>query len=576
MRSKILLFYLFVFQIILFPSCKKEEKVENTSSGVENSSDIGSLLSFSLDFEATKNTGLGKDIKGIINSEDSTKISIVLPHKEGGLITKLVPTVKFVGEKIEPDPSTITDFTNPVSYVVTPKKGEAKTYTVTVSVSEPSSENKILSFSITKPNDVKAQISTTIDEGSSSISISLTELSYYDLAKITKIVPSIRISEYASISESDKSKSIDLSTIPSEAVKYTVTAENRQTKEYTVNITHELKKFVSKWKTIQSNKEIELPIYDGGDYDFTVDWGDGQIQKVDSHSSNNKKHTYTSPSDYTVTITGKIEGFNFKKVAISKDEIISITSWGDLKFGNKGGYFKGCKKLEYLPLEAPNLEGITNTAFMFYGAESFNSDISSWDVSKVTNMRAMFHTASAFNQDLNKWDTGEVTDMKGIFYDASVFNGDISNWNTSSVTDMSSMFEAAILFNQDLNNWDVSKVTNMNRMFSRATVFNGDIGKWDVSKVTDMFGMFYTAKSFNKEIENWDITSVTDIDYFLAIASSFSKSLKKWRVPAKTNISNMLWGTNICTEISVKGSTNCNCTEINYDFRREKLPTKRS
>ena len=87
-----------------------------------------------------------------------------------------------------------------------------------------------------------------------------------------------------------------------------------------------------------------------------------------------------------------------------------------------------------------DVSSVTNMRWMFYGATSFNADISGWDVSSVTDMQWMFDGATAFNADISGWDVSSVTDMGYMFYDASAFNADISGWDVSSVTDMGDMF----------------------------------------------------------------------------------------------------------------------------------------
>ena len=86
-----------------------------------------------------------------------------------------------------------------------------------------------------------------------------------------------------------------------------------------------------------------------------------------------------------------------------------------------------------------------NTEAAFFAHDTFNHDISGWDVSRVINMEAMFGMATHFNQNIGNWDTAHVSDMAAMFCDASAFNQAIGNWNTSSVTDMnySSMRQAA-------------------------------------------------------------------------------------------------------------------------------------
>ena len=161
---------------------------------------------------------------------------------------------------------------------------------------------------------------------------------------------------------------------------------------------------------------------------------------------------------------------------------------------------------------------------------SFNKNISSWDVSNVTDMSGMFMFAYSFNQDLNSWDVSKVTDMIGMFYNASDFNGDIGSWDVSKVSDMTNMFNGASSFNQDIGSWDVSNFTKMIGMFAAATNFNQDILSWDVSNVTDMIGMFYQATSFNQNLSNWDVTNVTN-------CAAFSSGATDWTKP-KPNFTN--------------------------------------
>ena len=129
---------------------------------------------------------------------------------------------------------------------------------------------------------------------------------------------------------------------------------------------------------------------------------------------------------------------------------------------------------------------------MFKGAESFNGDLSRWNVGNVTDMAGMFWGVESFNGDLSRWDVRNVTDMTAMFRGAAAFNGDLSRWNVGNVTNMSNMFVLAMAFNGDLRSWDVRNVTDMSAMFAYAWSFNGDLSGWDVRNVTDMSGVCFT------------------------------------------------------------------------------------
>ena len=46
--------------------------------------------------------------------------------------------------------------------------------------------------------------------------------------------------------------------------------------------------------------------------------------------------------------------------------------------------------MHMLAIDAPDLSVVDSLSAMFYGASSFNEDISHWDVSNVTTMAGMF------------------------------------------------------------------------------------------------------------------------------------------------------------------------------------------
>ena len=75
--------------------------------------------------------------------------------------------------------------------------------------------------------------------------------------------------------------------------------------------------------------------------------------------------------------------------------------------------------------------GITNMSGLFQNNQTFNQDISSWDVSSVNNMQGLFQNAQAFNQDIGYWDISSMRDQNGVnqlFDNASSLNQDLSYW----------------------------------------------------------------------------------------------------------------------------------------------------
>ncbi|MDD4353610.1 MAG: BspA family leucine-rich repeat surface protein [Candidatus Nanoarchaeia archaeon] len=262
--------------------------------------------------------------------------------------------------------------------------------------------------------------------------------------------------------------------------------------------------FFSTWYTDQ----LTLPLPYGGIYNFTVNWGDGSSGEVTSYNDPDASHTYSQLGEYNISINGTIEGFRFYVMHSDRFEILNIRQWGNLKLGDLGYYFYGCKNLTISATDLLNTTGMTNMIHAFAQTNiSSVPNIENWDMSKVTSFSAMFYEAIYFNDNINEWDTSSATDMSWLFCRDYAFNQPLNNWNTSSVTNMRNMFASVSRFNYDITNWDVSKVGSMFYMFDGASSFNQNIGLWNVSSVSTMYNMktfnTYTTPIYDQILEGW-------------------------------------------------------------------------
>ena len=368
--------------------------------------------------------------------------------------------------------------------------------------------------------------------------------------------------------------------------------------------------FISVWTTTSPNESIILPYETTGSYSGTIDWGDGTTS-INTYA--NRAHTYTTPGNYTITISGTLIGWSFLVNPISKNNISEILQWGCLRLGNSLGYFylcinlslsnvsdvlnltgtndlsymfTSCQSLTNIPnINSWDTSNVVNMAGMFNDCSNFDDNIGSWDVSNVTDMQQMFESNYAFNNggspSISNWNTISVTNMFEMFFD-SVFNQPISGWNVSNVINMSSMFNAS-QFNQNINNWDVGNVTDMSYMFSSSpfnqplsgwnvsnvtnmswmfgsTTFNQPINSWDVSSVTNMSSMFVLNSSFNQNLNSWNTSSVTDMSTMFLLSYNFNGNISSWNVSSVTDMNNMFAGASLFNQNisgwNVSGVTN--------------------
>lgn len=315
---------------------------------------------------------------------------------------------------------------------------------------------------------------------------------------------------------------------------------------------------------------MQLPLY------FpvgTTTWSDGktEVYHPDAYVTdttgaryfnNNESvtRTVTPGVTYTAVFEGTVrELYGNHVTAASASCLRSVDEWGTGAGIKKvAGAFRNATNLTSVPTAF--LPGVTSMNDLFYGASSFNQNLSSWDTSAVTEMNGtfnrtnynqplsswntskvynfsdMFYMNKSFNQPIGNWDTSSAKDMGFMFADTN-FTQDITGWNTAKVEDMGSMFQNTD-FNQDISGWNVTAVKSYNAMFAGTTSFNQPIGKWVVTNGTDFSGMFGQAKAFNQPL-NWDMRNATNLSFMFSNNNVFNQDISGWTTFNVVNMQSM-------------------------------------
>lgn len=341
------------------------------------------------------------------------------------------------------------------------------------------------------------------------------------------------------------SGTVDVSTVGTYNVTYSAkdASNNQSTVERLVEVTAP-RPFISQWKTdnngVSNDLEIQFTPH-AGTIDFTVDWGDGQSDRITSAEP--VLHRYAQAGTYTISINGDFPGWFFDDNAQSdKQKLISVRQWGDIRWQNLTQAFNGCSELEITATDAPRLAAVTSMHKMFAGAVKVNVDLNHWDVASIQDMSYLFSNAKAFNGDISEWNVGQVQDMRFMFNGADAFTGAIGDWNVSQVKNMSYMFAFTDNFTSDISAWNVGQVQDMTRMFSGAAKFNADLSAWNVSQVKSMSHLFYFAKVFASDLSDWEVGQVENMNFMFAGADAFNSDIGDWSVGSVTSMSYMFNG----------------------------------
>lgn len=200
--------------------------------------------------------------------------------------------------------------------------------------------------------------------------------------------------------------------------------------------------FVSVWDTTRTSTgsststQVKLPLVSNGTYNFTVDWGDGNTDVITTYNQSEVTHTYSSSGEYTITITGTINGWRFNDSG-DKLKIGDISSFGPLNIKDTRA-FRNCTNLTISATDELGTTGLTDALYMFGYCESLTI-VPLFDLSSVTSTGGMFDGCTSLT-------TVPLFDLSSVSSALFMFNG-CTSLTTVPLFDLSSVTDATYIFN---------------------------------------------------------------------------------------------------------------------------------
>ncbi len=236
---------------------------------------------------------------------------------------------------------------------------------------------------------------------------------------------------------------------------------------------------------ITNSNSFRIPAV-GGLYDVDVN-NDGTFELLDQTGSIDidvTTHSYAAGS-IQVAIRDAISGSGtFQQIQFNDGnddtKLTSIDQWGTIAWTSMDGAFYDCSNMTMTATDTANVSGVSDFRNTFRGADSFNGDISGWDVSSGTDFEAMFNNADVFNQDISGWNVSNGVIFRGMFLSATGFNQNLGSWDVSSGTNFRTMFFLATSFNQNLGSWNIGSMTNGISMFDNSGL---SVLNWDATLI---------------------------------------------------------------------------------------------
>lgn len=312
--------------------------------------------------------------------------------------------------------------------------------------------------------------------------------------------------------------------------------------------------------------QFTLPFVDDGVYNCTIDWNcdNPGSDTQDVTTPGRITHTYSAPGQYTIQISGIIEGFNFdyyetdpnpnSDVLDSANKIIELKNFGSLKYyggsannTKAGDAFMKCRNMTITAPDAPDTSESTDFLWMFY-QNYLITQVPPLDLRAGNRFWAMFRDCTSLQTlpDLN-YNNG-VTRNSNAFVET--FRGCTSLTTLDNVTfgSLSSSIDYLFMSCSSLTNippsCDFTSVTDFKYFMYGCSLITEfpQYNQIEIGNGTDFtlawYGCALTAQAIENILGALDANGATGLDTSFAGGTNASKST--WTATANTHYVNLV------------------------------------
>ena len=345
-------------------------------------------------------------------------------------------------------------------------------------------------------------------------------------------------------------------------------------------------RLITVWRTTAANETVTIPFQYGNHnpttiaqaINFDIEWGDGNSESYQAATTNQAfiQHTYSTPGDHEVKITGRCSGLFMGSSsggndATNRNRLIEVKNWGDTKITGITYMLAYCENVTVTATDSPTRlpSGTSGAVYytqarrMFYNCNSIiNLDISMWDPTLWDDINYMYEMFAALRncQELkipsgisvnasnmqycflnvgwdssagctiiwNNFTNSNASQLLNYFMNGCRIKGtsQLNDWTINSISNTTYAFNAQVGTDAnaklEMKNWSTTGngITSMSNSMRNAAYAYLDVSGWNANmteNVSTWAYMGYSARQMKqiKGLNNWKFNSSASFVYFM-------------------------------------------------------------